>query len=148
MAFKRARAGLRTSEASDARPSSSPSRSSEGMRKALVEDGLRQLVDTIDALSALESRLQLVEDDVTAGEALELPDLPTAKDIGITEFEPRLMETALLIGAITRRLNLRLGGMERALDALAPFDVEDVMTVRAPSSLTALAKAAANARVA
>ena len=121
---------------------------SEAMRRALMEDGLSQLLGTIEALRALEERLQLVEDEITAGEALTLPALPRAQDVGICDLEPRLMETALLIGATIRRMNLRLGGVERALDGREPFGEDDTIVVRSPAYVRALNYAAEHASVA
>ena len=135
MVFKRLHAERRAER--PATQGAEPVSRSETLKKALMEDGLTQLVATIEALHVLEARIQLVEDEMTAGEALTLPELPTAKDVGVVETEPRFMEAALLIGAITRRMNLRLGAVERALDDQEPLVLKP-LPVKSPAHAEAM----------
>ncbi|MGD2132899.1 MAG: hypothetical protein PVI23_08905 [Maricaulaceae bacterium] len=126
MVFRRLHAERREGAASREQGAQHKPRS-DALKQALMQDGLAQIVQSIEALHALEQRLQLVEDEMTAGDALSLPELPQAKDVGITETEPRFMEAALLIGAITRRMNLRLGAIERGLDEQLPLAVKPLL---------------------
>ena len=96
---------------------------------AAMETGLSHLTVAIDALQALEERLRLVEDELTDGQALDLPETPRAL-ASSAGAERRLAESAALVGAMTRRINLRLGGIERALGGRAPLDRDEEIRLR------------------
>jgi len=92
----------------------------DSARTKAIDNGLDQLVNAIAELAAFETRLEQVEQDVTHGRALGMTPLPTAGDVGVNEYKPRLAEAALLIAALARRMNLRLGAVERALEGRLP----------------------------
>lgn len=106
-------------------------------RDSTLEDGLGHIIDTIDSLAELDARLRGLEQDLIGESPISLSDLPGGRDDSREGVVPRLMEAALLIGALSRRMHLRLGVIEGALgvrakpvgafeDALADDDeVED-----------------------
>jgi len=111
-------------------------------RTPVCDNGLNQLVGAIEELAALEERLELMEQDVTHGDALGLARLPSATDVGVNEFEPRLAEAALLIAALTRRMNLRLGAVEQALEGQMA-DLQAATSASTDRSQTSMKPAAA-----
>jgi hypothetical protein len=88
-------------------------------------DGLRVLACAADGLKALEERLRLLEDELTSGDPLALPE--THADEAGRRLSPdvELIARAHEIGARVRRMNLRLGAIERALDGRAPLGLAD-----------------------
>jgi hypothetical protein len=96
-------------------------------------DGLALLATAMDGLKALEERLRQLEDALTSGDALVLPE---ARITGADRAPPPRIELVLRaheIGARIRRMNLRLGAVERALDGRAPLGVDDVLPLRVAS---------------
>jgi hypothetical protein len=91
-------------------------------------DALGQIEAAVEELRALEARIRGVEDVLTSGDAQQLPAvLPSgeARDLNL-----RLIETALQIGALARRMNIRLGAVERALEGRGPVGLADMAKVR------------------
>lgn len=130
MAFK----GLKTETKAEAAPAELEERR-DARRFA---DGMRQLNDAVSLLASLEARLRLVEDEMTAGEALDLDALPGADAVGVAGEEPRLAEAALLIGAMTRRMSLRLGAVERVLDGAEALSNDHGFTLKSVAKFAEL----------
>lgn len=87
----------------------------QAIRDATLEDGIKHLMATMDNLVELDRRLAVVENELVGAGTLNLGDLPQPRDIGLDGFVPRLMEAGLIIGAMTRRMHLRLGVISGAL---------------------------------
>ncbi len=91
-------------------------------------DGLDQIEAAVAELRALEARIRGVEDTMTSGDAQRLPATPrmgSARDPDL-----RLLETALTIGALARRMNVRLGAIERAIEGRGSIGLADMTQVR------------------
>lgn len=88
-------------------------------QNATLEDGLRRLLDTVDGLVELDARVAAIEADLIGQSPIGLADLPSPQQLGMDGLVPRLMEAGLLIGAVTRRVQLRLGLIEGALGVRA-----------------------------
>lgn len=98
----------------------------EAKPEATLEDGLRHLIDTIDGLTALDTRIAELEKDLVGHVAVPLDDFPSPAELGIDGYVPRLQETAMLIGAVARRAHLRVGMIEGAVGLRArPVDTPD-----------------------
>ncbi len=115
-AFKRNQDGIAPADAAAAHTSG---KSYDPEREATLEDGLRQVIDTIDSLAELDGRLRGLERDLIGESPISLSDLPSGRDLSLDGVVPRLMEAALLIGALSRRMHLRLGVIEGALGVRA-----------------------------
>ncbi|MCG8441330.1 MAG: hypothetical protein MI723_05930, partial [Caulobacterales bacterium] len=85
------------------------------IRESTLEDGLRHVLATIDNLKELDSRLSVLEGDLLGDASGDHEELPEPGELGLDGFVPRLMESSLLIGALTRRMHLRMGVLEGAL---------------------------------
>jgi hypothetical protein len=105
-------------------------RRTEAPSRADLGDGLTLLACATDGLKALEERLRLLEDALSSGEALALPETRQPISERATPPHIELIVRAHEIGARIRRMNLRLGAVERALDGLAPLGLDDVMPLR------------------
>lgn len=91
-----------------------------GQIDASLENGMLQMIASLDGLADLESRLSELEASLVGESDHGLDDLPSAHDLGIhceaiESQPPRLLDAALLMGAIVRRAQLRVGCVERAL---------------------------------
>ncbi len=82
------------------------------LRAVREVEGYRQLAATVDGLLALDARLADLEARFGCGGFEPLAKLPSSDDLNITDGSPRAMEAAMLIGAISRRAQLRLGVLE------------------------------------
>jgi len=49
-----------------------------------------------------------------------------------------MLEAALLVGTIARRMSLRLGAIERAMDRRSPLGLNETIPLRSPKRLKAL----------
>lgn len=87
----------------------------DSLREATLDEGVKQLLDTINNLLELDARFEDVERDLIGKSPITLERMPSPEELGLNGFVPRLMEAALLIGAITRRMHLRVGVVEGAL---------------------------------
>ncbi len=87
----------------------------EAIRDATLDDSVKEILDTINGLMDLEERFEDIERDLIGKSPVALDKIPSPEELGVTGFVPRLMEAALLIGAITRRMHLRVGVVEGAL---------------------------------
>lgn len=91
-------------------------------------DSLDQIEAAIAELRAVEGRIRGVEDLLTSGEAQRLPPAPKSPDA--RDLDLRLMQTALAVGALARRMNMRLGAIERALEGRGSIGVADSTLAR------------------
>lgn len=87
----------------------------QAVQDVTLHDGLRQMLETIQSLVELDNRLEEVEQDLIGHSPVSLERLPSPEDLGLEGFVPRLMEAALLIGAMGRRMHLRVGVIEGAV---------------------------------
>ncbi len=115
-AFKRTNGGTAAAETAVAQAQAKPY---DPEREATLEDGLRQVIDTLDSLAELDGRLRGLERDLIGDSPISLTDLPCGHELCIDGVVPRLMEAALLIGALSRRMHLRMGVIEGALGVRA-----------------------------
>jgi hypothetical protein len=91
-------------------------------------EGFDPLEAALDELRALEVRIRGVEDALTSGDAQTLPAPPRtgrARDPDL-----QLMELALAISGLARRMNVRLGAIERALEGRGAVGLADMSEVR------------------
>ncbi len=87
----------------------------ESLREATLDEGVKQIIATINELIDLDERFADIEKDLIGKSPITLERVPSPEELGLTGFVPRLMEAALLIGAVTRRMHLRVGVVEGAL---------------------------------
>lgn len=96
------------------------------------------LSSAIETLVALETRVEGIEDAVTSGEALALPPAPRRRIRENVTASLQALEASLLVGTLVRRIHLRLGAIERALEHRAPLGLEVGVRLRSPRRLQAL----------
>ncbi len=117
--------------------------SADVIREATMEDGLRHVMMTIDSLIELDQRFGELEQELLGESALNVDPLPEPHDLGLDGLVPRLMESALLIGAASRRMHLRMGVIEGAMGRRArPVDAR-VSAAPVPAKVQAEAPQAA-----
>lgn len=97
----------------------------EVVRDATLEDGLGHVLSTVENLIELDQRIGEIEGDLLGARQIKLDPIPSPDELGIDGLVPRLMESALVIGALTRRMHLRLGTLEGAMGKRAK-PVDDV----------------------
>ena len=114
----------------------------QAIRDATLDDGIKHIRGAIDNLAELDRRLQLIEGELVGSGVLKLGDLPARSELGLEGAVPRLMEAALVIGALTRRMHLRLGMISGALGCGArPVVSLEGEAVRAEPARTQTARA-------
>ncbi len=131
----------------DVTPPSTRPRSYDTQREVTLEDGLNQLLQTVEGLVALEHRVAELENDLIGSSPVALQDLPSPAELGIDGLVPRLMETSLLLGALSRRMHLRMGVIEGALGIRAKPTAADLepLPTQSPAKAAAFAAQAAPA---
>lgn len=109
-------------------------------------DGLGQIEAVVEELRALEARIRGVEDVLTSGDAQTLPPVHPSGETHDPDL--RLIQTALQIGALARRMNVRLGAVERALEGRGSVGLADMAKVRGLRRLNTAKQTARQERIA
>jgi hypothetical protein len=122
---------------SDARRDVSTAAQWSAARRRAFEDGMSQLLAAMEGLDAVDERLRGLENELTDGEALALPQTETSSATCAAASESNLAEAALAIASTARRLNLRLGAVEQALDGHAALGADDGLALRVSSLVAA-----------
>ena len=90
-----------------------------------VEQGMKHMLACIEGLAELDTRLARLHRQVAGARGQPVGELPDPYDLGLDGKSPRVMEAAHYIGALSRRMHVRMSVIEavanrraRALAAL------------------------------
>ncbi len=98
-------------------------------RDSTLDDGMRQVLGTIELLAELDTRLAVIQRDLVGPRGMPDGELPDPRDIGLHGYVPKLMEASLYIGALSRRMHLRAGVIEAAIGRRRRPAFEDMSAV-------------------